>query len=298
MILKDMGEKKIVKRLISKFSIPMDDCAAIDMGDEYLLMTTDMVYEKTHFPSNATPYQKGWYAVAVNLSDIASEGGKPFALSIAIGMPRTYDIEHLDELMNGIHDCASLYGVEVVGGDTKETDYLTISITVLGRVNKKRIMRRKGARVGDELYITGTVGKGAALKMNDINKLMLVKPRVNEGMKIAEYGATSCMDLSDGLASSLYQLSELNNVGFIIHANSLPFDNVAVSSGNEIEYALYHGGDFELLFTAPPEVGKQITRAVNAKRIGEVVEKEKGIKLIDDGKEINIENRGYEHFIS
>ncbi len=298
MILRDVGEKRIVEMITSKFSILMDDCAAIDEGDEYLLITTDMVYEKTHFPAEATSYQKGWYAVAVNLSDIASEGGKPFALNVAIGMPRNYEIDMLDELLDGIYDCASLYNVDVVGGDTKETDFLTISITVLGRVSKERIMRRKGAKTGDALFVTGTVGKGAALKMNDMEKLMLVKPRVNEGIEISKYGVTSCMDLSDGLASSLHQLAEINNVGFRVYADLLPFDEIAISSGKEMEYALYHGGDFELLFTVPPEVGKQIRRAVDAKRIGEVVEKEKGIKLILNGEEMEIENRGYEHFVS
>ncbi len=298
MELSKIGERKIVEMITKKFAIPMDDCAIIDFDGQYLIITTDMVYEKTHFPEGAKPYQKGWYAMAVNLSDIASKGGIPIAFDVAIGMPRDYEMNFLKELINGMEDCIKEYGGNLVGGDTKETDFLTMAVTAIGKVPRDEFMPRKGTKAGDAVYVTGNLGKEASLYKNDFDKLLLIKPRIKEGRFLARTKyVTSCMDISDGLASSLYQLSKINNVGFRIYEDMLPLSEEALKMEKPIQFALYHGGDFELLFTVPEEKGKKIEKRIDVKKIGYVT-KNKKILLIKNGKESKIWNKGYEHFKS
>jgi len=294
MKLKDIGERQLTYKITSRFSIPFDDCYFLPVDGEYLLLTTDMVWKKTHFPKNATPYHIGWYSIAVNVSDIVAKGGEPFAYLVALGLPKEMESEKLNEILDGMEDCIKLYGGKVVGGDTKEADEITIAITAIGKVKKDEVLPRKGAKAGEAVFVTGSLGRGGiALLKNDLDKLLLVKPRIKEGRWLAKNRvATTCMDLSDGLASSLYQLSKINGVGFRIFADYLPIDEDA-----NLELALYYGGDYELLFTAPKEKKENIEEKINAKMIGEVIGERK-ITLIKDGKEYEIKNEGYEHFKS
>ena len=135
--LKDMGEKNIVAGLIDKFDPKAahnlgDDCAILDMGKEYLVMTTDMVGQGTHFPENAQPEDIGWYAAAVNLSDIAAMGAYPLGMLFALGLPGALDEKWLDRLAEGIKECAGKHGAPVLGGDTKESQQITIGGTAVG----------------------------------------------------------------------------------------------------------------------------------------------------------------------
>ncbi|KAA0015215.1 MAG: thiamine-phosphate kinase [Thermoplasmata archaeon] len=296
MKLGELGERKIVNDIIEKFSIPYDDCAFIDMNDEYLLITTDIVYEKTHFPMGVKPYHIGWYSIAVNISDIASKGGELMGFVSSIALPRNTEKDFLDEILNGMEECMKKYGGKIVGGDTKEADLITIAITAFGKVKKDEAIRRKGARVGDAVYVTGWLGRGASLLQKNYDELLIIHPRIKEGRILAKSKNVSCcMDISDGLASSLYQLMKINNVGFQIYASELPLRNIAKTMENPLEYALYHGGDYELLFTLPEEKGERIERKIACKKIGEVIEENK-IYIVEDGDKKEMENRGYEHF--
>lgn len=289
MQLRNIGERKITKEITERFSIPYDDCSFIEMGDDYLLITTDMVYRKTHFPKKATFYQMGWYSIAINISDIASKGGVPLAYSVALGLPRNMEKESLDEILDGMEDCIKKYGGKLIGGDTKETDEIMIAVTAFGKVKKDEFIPRKGAKIGDKVYVTGSLGKGgAALLENNMEKLLLIEPKLKEGIELAKSKVNCCIDLSDGLAISLYQLMEINNVGFRIYANMLPIDPMAKKYG--LEVALYYGGDYELLFTASKPIK-------NAILIGEVIEKEK-VLIVDKEEEKEMERKGYEHFIN
>jgi len=294
MKLKDIGERKLTYKITSRFSIPFDDCYFLPIDGEYLLLTTDMVRKTTHFPKDATPYHIGWYSIAVNISDVVAKGGEPFAYLVALGLPKEMDEKALDEILNGMENCIKLYGGKIIGGDTKEADEITIAITAIGKVKKKEVLSREGAKAGEAVFVTGNLGKGGiALLKNDLDKLLLIKPKIKEARWLAKNKiATACMDLSDGLASSLYQLSKINGIGFRIFADFLPIDEEA-----NLEVALYYGGDYELLFTAPKEEKENIEKKINAKMIGEVID-EKKITLIKDGKEYKIENKGYEHFKS
>ena len=292
MKLEEIGERKIVERLLKRFSIPFDDCAFIEINDDYFVLTTDMVYEKTHFPENSSPYYMGWYSIAVNLSDIAAKGAEPVAFLLSLAMPRKMELNFLEELIRGMEDCARNFGGKILGGDTKEADKILISVTAIGRVKKDEVMLRKGAKIGENVYVTGELGKGAFIFSDEKEKILLVKPRIMEGRVLAKSKKVSCcMDISDGLASSLYQLMKVNNVGFEIYKDRLPVADIA----KNVEDAIYIGGDYELLFTMLPKYEKIIGRKIDIKKIGRVIE-EKAIYLLSEGKRKKIRNIGYEHF--
>ncbi len=298
MKLSEIGERKLTYFVTEKFNIPFDDAAFLPHGKEYLVITTDMVGRKTHFPPSTTFFQMGWYAIAVNISDIAAKGAMPIAYSVAVGLPRNLEKENYEELLEGMEKCIEKYGGEIIGGDTKETNDIVIAVTAFGKVKKGYEMLRKGAKEGDAVFVTNSVGRGgAALLDNDVKKLLLIEPRLKEGLLLAEKRiATSCMDLSDGLASSLYQLARVNNLGFRIYADKIPVAKEARKHENWLELALYYGGDYELLFTAPEEKVKGIEEDIDARKIGEVIG-EKKVLLVEEGKEKEMEDRGYEHFI-
>ena len=125
--LREMGERRVIDSIRKILQVEggdiakrMDDCAVIDFGEQYLLLTTDMISKATHVPDGAIPWQIGWHAAAVNLSDIAAMGGEPVGLAVALGIPRDYNKEMLLALMEGIEVCALTFGTSIVGGDTKE----------------------------------------------------------------------------------------------------------------------------------------------------------------------------------
>lgn len=307
MKLKYLGERKAIELIadITKTDIS-DDCAVIKFDRKFLLATTDAVNETTHIPHGATPYQIGWYAVAVNLSDIAAKGGIPIGIVVAISMHKNTDSKFLMQLTAGMNDCAKKYNTKILGGDTKESDSLHLCGTAFGIVGRNELMLRKGAAPEDIVCVTGTLGKASAgLYLNKLGNVLMVKPRIAEGQILARtHAVTSCMDISDGLASSLYQLSALNNVGFEIYHSMIPVANAAKKQRNLLqdELVLYSGGDYELLLTVKKsKLGlalkymKKTTTKLTP--IGKVT-RSKEIFLIKKNKKIPLENRGYEHFKS
>jgi thiamine-monophosphate kinase len=320
--LKDLGERKAQELIRDVFILRTldsegmkDDCAAVEFGDDYLLITTDMIAEHTHIPKNATFWQVGWHLAAINLSDIAAMGGEPLGLVCALGLPFDFDDKNLNELMEGMNSCISKYGTSILGGDTKETESLTITGCAIGRVAKDEIMRRSGAMPGDIVAVTGELGRAGAayhsLKNNidlenALKDLLEVQPRIAEGIILSDTkAATSCMDISDGLASSIHQLSKVNDVSFEIDFDKIPVSPEAKVTCEKLnlplkEPVLYMGGDYELLVTikegqlekpqrACSELGAGLTP------IGKVIENNKNL-LIKDGISTSLEDRGYEHF--
>ena len=293
-----------------------DDCAAIDMGDRFLLVTTDMMAPKTHIPKGMGPYDIGWSIVAVNLSDIAAMGGRPLAVVTAIGMTRGHPIEYLEQIADGMNDCARHFGTSIVGGDTKEHEILTLCGTAIGEVARDRILLRKGARPGDLVAISGELGKAGAgyysLKRNlsleeAETALKRPRPRLKEAASLADAGfVTSCMDISDGLSSSIFELSRSSGLTYEI-------DYSRISKAKEVELAFHDlerqkslvlnfGDDYELLFTVKREAETDLANLASEigcplTVIGKVTSGEQNI-LIDSGKREKLENLGYEHFRS
>ena len=321
-ILSDLGERAAIQRIAAILTKGTnssgigEDCAAIDMGKEYLLVTTDMMYQRTHIPTQMTPYQMGWFLVAINLSDIAAKGGAPLGLVLSFGLPKKKTELFLKELTKGADACAVAFGTTIVGGDTKETNEITLCGTAFGTVKKDEFMSRTGAHSGDVVAVTGMLGKAGAgyyaLKHHVLEKklskaLIEPVPKLKEGRLLAQQRlVTSSMDLSDGLSASLYQLQELNNVGFEIKKNALPLASelCALCSINHgidpYSLALHFGGDYELLVTIPHERFEQTKKmlkkhGVDLTTIG-IVTKKKDIVLLDNGNKRILENKGYEHF--
>jgi thiamine-monophosphate kinase len=261
----------------------LDDCASFDFGSKVIVASTDMLHETTDFPEGMTDRQIGWMSAAVTISDIASSGAVPLFILVAVGLDRP---ERLGEIMKGACECCEYYGTVVRGGDIDSHNELTIVTTGFGIADRNSHITRSGCRPGDFVYFLGNPGEAqAALEGDDRYWLSLVEPHpfVSEALLIAKAGASAIMDVSDGLALSLYDLADASGFGFEIIPENIPLSNWVT-----LEQALYGGGDFGLLFTCSP--GIMPVLGMKPVFIGRVTESP-GVFL--DGKPL--ERRGYLH---
>lgn len=290
---------------------PGDDAAAIDLGDRYLVASTDMLWAATHFHPTMAWWQKGWMAAAVNLSDIAAMGAQPIGFLMAMGLPPDLDEKSVREMVQGAVDCCDHYGTDYLGGDTKECSELVLTGTSLGVVPKGGLLTRRGARPGDLLMMTGTAGLAAAgllaleygiISERAVKALFEPQPRIKEGALLSCLGkVTSCMDNSDGLSMSLRELGEAAEASFEVDASAVPIDpevkRLAELLGkNPMEIALHGGGDYQLLFTISPDGLDDVSRALGKEAI--VIGRcKKGRKnVLKRGRSrIELESKGYEH---
>ena len=320
--LSDLGERAAIKRIaeiLTQGEVAVgigDDCAAIEMGNEYLLVSTDMLSEETHLHQKMTPFQIGWFSVAINLSDLAAKAGTPLGLVLSFGLPKEIGENFLDELTRGADACATRFDTAVIGGDLKETREITICGTAFGLVKKTNFLPRKGFQVGDIVAVTGSLGKAGAGYYNiaheivdkDLSKLLFEpQPKMKEGQLLGRQQCiTSCMDISDGLSASLYQLLELNKKGFEIQQDKIPLaKELQLLKNNDeqvdvFEIALHFGGDYELLFTVPEEKWIAVNTVFKKEglalfSIGRVIREQK-VYLVTGDRTSILENKGYEHF--
>jgi thiamine-monophosphate kinase len=303
--LSDLGERALVERL-RRLNDPNgsvgigDDCAVLDVGGRALVATTDITFDGVHYPADAPPHLKGWYAAAVNLSDIAAMGGRPVGLLVAYGFPKDSSVSEFDGVSGGVKRCARRYGAKVLGGDTKGSPHLTICITALGTAPLGGALLRSGAGDGEALVLTGKVGRAHEWLRRGGNcglgRMLRVEPRVGEGIALAGAGATSCVDLSDGLALSAHLLSEASGVGIELWMDEVPF-YPGISAAERLEAASY-GGDFELLATVPQAKLGAARRAV-AKASGTLAEVGcvggRGVRCVAGGKSRPLPKSGFEH---
>ncbi len=227
-----------------------NDCATVPFGESVLVATTDMLHEQTDFPKAMTDWQRGWLAVTSSLSDLAATGARPVLVLVAVGLDRP---DRLRSLMEGAVACCQEHGTVLGGGDIDFHQELTLVSTGIGRTEKNRLIHRTGARVGDAICVTGILGRAQAALLGHRQyerSLFEPRPRIREGRTIAGSGATSMMDISDGLALSLHDLARVNEVGYEIYGDQLPLIP-ELPPDEARELALYGGGDYELLFTIP-----------------------------------------------
>ncbi|MBY0229332.1 MAG: thiamine-phosphate kinase [Gemmataceae bacterium] len=272
---------------------PGDDTALVRTGSE-LLVTADMLLEGSCFTLEGSPIQVpgvapasafrvGRKAMAVNLSDIAAMAGVPLFAVVSVGLPRRGGRALAEELYRGMRDMADLFGVSIVGGDTNTWDGpLSINVTLLGEPGAGGVVRRKGARVGDRLFVTGPLGGSLAGHHLDF------VPRVREALALAEAATLRAMiDLSDGLALDLSRLCAESGVGAVLRS-------VPCNPGCSLEQALGGGEDFELLFAAAPvDVPALRATGVALHEVGEAVAS--GLWLERDGQREPLPALGYEH---
>jgi thiamine-monophosphate kinase len=265
----------------------LDDCAVIPCGEQLLVATTDMLHETTDFPAGMTEWQIGWMSAAVTLSDIASMGATPLSILMAVGLDHP---TRLREIMTGARDCCSQTGGQIAGGDIDHHSELTIVSSGIGIVSPCNIVRRSGARPGDLICVTGVPGCAQA-SLNGYHQydkaLMEPHARVREGVALGRTGATSMMDISDGLAISLYDLLEANSIGYSVSTEKIP-SPAGVPSDEAKNLALYGGGDYELLFTVPRDW--VAPAGLHHSVIGQVIPEH--CVLLDGDV---MERKGYEH---
>jgi thiamine-monophosphate kinase len=331
MLLKDLGEDSLIKRLERKFNVPNrriikaigDDTAVTAAAPgECLLTTTDNLVEGVHFSLDYTPaYQLGRKTLNVSLSDIAAMGGMPLFFLITTALPADTTVEFLDEFYDGVKSAADEFSVALIGGNTSASNLGIITgSTVLGETSPDKVITRSGAKAGDTIYVTGSVGlaalglktllaahgpKGAASgPLRDaVQRHLDPSPRVKAGRLLAEGKlASSMIDLSDGLVKDLERLARESRVGARIESSLVPITDALKKDPDELELALTGGEDYELLFTSGPEkkgavasVGEKLELPITA--VGEIVPGEKGVTVLDaSGKPLKLAERGFEHF--
>ena len=325
--LSDIGEFGLIDRIRRSFAkrslrAPIgigDDAAALYCSPgSTLLATTDMLIEGVHFDLATTDLDSlGWKAAAVNLSDIAAMGGTPRFALVALGLPRGTRAEQVAEFYRGFTRLARRHRTLLVGGDTcGSRDGLIISVTVLGEAARSRIVPRRGARPGDLVFVTGSLGDaGAGLELLTagagrrkpgagrlIERHLRPVPRVAWGRRLASSGcATSMIDVSDGLSSDLGHICDESGVGADIIADRIPISRDLRSAKGlahpALAYALSGGEDYELLFTVPAAKRKRFrSLRIPAAEIG-VITRETGRILIGaGGRRTSLTPSGYDHF--
>lgn len=269
-----------------------DDCAVLKYTkDKYMLLTVDMLIEGVHFNLKKAGAERiGRKALAVSLSDIAAMGGVPKYCLISMGIPANTPLTIIDDFYAGLLKLAEEYRVELIGGDTNRSDKFIFDICVIGEVQKKRLVRRSGAKIGDGIYVTGSLGGSIKGRQYDFT------PRVKEAaILVKNFKVNAMIDISDGLEQDLRHIAELSNTGAVIYEKDIP-----VAKGSSLKGALGGGEDFELLFTMPGDVSdRQISKKMGVKvtRIGEIVRINEGRTMVNDrGKKIKLKPAGYRHF--
>ncbi|MBR4968709.1 MAG: thiamine-phosphate kinase [Alistipes sp.] len=247
-----------------------DDCAVLPMGDEALVFTSDMLNEGIHFLADkSTAYQIGYKSVMVNISDVAAMGAKPVATLLSLALPEERFGEWSEDFMKGYYAASKKYGVKLVGGDTTKSESgVCVSVTAIGRAPKANIKRRKGAKVGDVVMVTGELGASAAglrdvlaekLRTRNAKIHLMPEAQVLEGEWLGKQEAVHAMcDISDGVASDLQHILDESKKSAIVSA--LP-----VAKGAKWSDAFGGGEDYKLLITVDKSQAEELAKRFERK---------------------------------
>jgi len=321
----DCGERALIARIRQRLTTPQwvvvgpgDDAAAIEPVRGALeVITTDAQVEGVHFDRRFVPPDAiGHRALAVNLSDLAAMGARPRAALLSMALPPSLELDAFDRIVDGFLALAARHSVALIGGNITHTSGpMVLDVTALGSAHRRKMLTRNGAIVGDEVYVTGTLGDAATglLRLEEdhsanehAGRYLRPDPRVRAGLLLGKNGAaTSCMDLSDGLADGVRQIAEASSVGMTLDGRSIPIgpetrEWLSRKGRDPMEVALRGGDDFELIFTARPKQAGRL-RAVRRHlgdlpitRIG-VVTRARRLIVKDDQGERELPE-GYQHF--
>ncbi len=329
---------KAVPELLSGIG---DDCAIYQTSGKLLqVSTTDMLVERIHFDLLTTPLKHlGSKAISVNVSDICAMNAIPRYALISIAIPASFSVEMVEELYRGMSHAAVEYGLAIAGGDTSASSSgLVISVSMTGEVSPERVTMRSGAKPGELICVTGSLGGAAAgLKLLMREKQIMVEHFENNEpyskslmADLKEYSLaiqnqllptarldivrffregdilpSAMIDISDGLASDLHHLCRRSNTGALIHEGRIPIHAETRAIADELQddaitWALRGGEDYQLLFTIPKEEHAAIADNRDIAIIGETTGPEEGIRLSDIyGMQIDLSSiKGYDHFSS
>jgi thiamine-monophosphate kinase len=333
MKISSLGEFGLIER-IRKSTIRRSPAVMVGIGDDaaalkvsassLLLATTDMLIEGVHFDLSYTDfYSLGWKSAAANLSDIAAMGGIPRFCLTSLGIPSALSVEQISEFYRGFNALIRTHRTLLVGGDTCSCrNGLAVSVTVLGEVEKTRVLTRAGAEPGDRIFVTGELGESAAgleilkshvkgrktrrtlnVQKRLIERHLRPEPRMEWGRAIARSRCAHAMiDISDGLSSDLWHICEQSCVGAVIEAGKIPLSLSLRKAAahlvyKPLHYALSGGEDYELLFTAPAKkVSKLRSLGIPLHEIGEITRNRAMLIIDHSGKQLPLRATGYIHF--
>lgn len=298
-----------------------DDCAILSVSSGYEpLYTMDTLVEGVHFFGDDPPNLIAKKLLRVSLSDIASSGGVPKAYLLALSLPTTVSYEWLKVFAAGLTGDQKFYNVVLLGGDTTSTrGPLTLTLTAIGEVLEGKTVRRSGALIGDDIYVTGTIGDAAiALRLRDeigaeslreqypklYERYLLPQPRVELGYLLVGL-ATACVDISDGFHADLKHICDASSVGAKVLKANIPVSSLAkkvLTRQNKYWDSVFGGGDdYELLFTSSPENKEKIKKiakesGVFVSKVGCTVAGSKVSIFEPNGDLARITNSGWTHF--
>lgn len=294
-----------------------DDCALLTVADKQVLaVSTDTLVSGVHFLPDIDPADLGYKSLAVNLSDLAAMGADPAWLSLAITLP-TSNSQWLSAYSDSLFELLDYYGMQLVGGDTTRGP-LSLTLTIHGLVPAGRALTRRGARIGDWIYVTGSLGDSAAglailqnmLHVDDeetrqglILRHLRPQPRILQGQALRDL-ASSAIDLSDGLISDLQHILKASECGARINLDAIPQSDWLRSCVDEeqaLRWALSGGEDYELCFTVP-EINRGALElalghlGAGYTCIGQIGPSSEGVRFFRDNKATELNWKGYDHF--
>jgi thiamine-monophosphate kinase len=329
--ISDVGERALIQRITARLATapwvivgPGDDAAVIEPERGSLdVFTTDALIEGVHFDRRFMPPDTiGHRALAVNVSDLAAMGARPRAALLSFALPGELDVAVVDGVMDGLLAVAASTHVTIIGGNiTRSPGPMMLDVTAIGSVHPRRTLVRSGARPGDEIYVTGSIGD-AAVGLRSLSgagfnappspgseqRFLRPEARVRAGMLLSRNRAASaCMDLSDGLADGIRQIGDASGVGMAIEAAALPImDEVRrwheACGEDTVAAAIAGGDDYELLFTVRPSWRgrlrgvQKVLGDLPITRIGVVTKERRFVVRTPDGDRSLPD--GYEHFRS
>jgi thiamine-monophosphate kinase len=314
----DLIRQYFVRPTPSAILGPGDDCALVQPSPgKQLAVTTDMLVAGTHFLPDTNPRNLGWKALAVNISDLAAMGAQPRWATLAGALPAV-DEAWIASFADGFFACAAEYGVDVIGGDTTKGP-LNVCITAMGEVEPGRALHRDGAKAGDQIWVSGRPGL-ASLGLAHLQGRItlpepwprlcvgaLEKPRPRVALGLALNGiASAAIDVSDGLLADLGHIAERSGCAAAVKLVQLPHLPKGESYDADLrrmalECQLTGGDDYELCFTAPGTQSLAIAQIAAQLElplwnIGEMVAGA-GVTVLDpDGKPVEFDRKGYDHF--
>ncbi|QGR02564.1 thiamine-phosphate kinase [Ehrlichia ruminantium] len=295
-----------------------DDAAIINCTENQLVVTKDLLIEEVHFLKNCKPSILAKKALRSNLSDIAAMGAVPYGYCLGLVLPNDISHNWWQDFTNSLKEEHKIFDIILLGGDTTsyKNNTIIISITAFG-INNGNLLKRSGAKIGDFIYVSGTIGDaalGLLVYQNIIqknyqnlkNKYDIPQPRINLGININQI-ASSCIDISDGLIQDMEHICNTSNVGASVYINQIPLSNetkeILHDVPNYINLVLSGGDDYELIFTANPkftDLIKDISKKSGTKitKIGEIT-KGNSVTLYDNLNNIvTLDRKGFNHFTS
>jgi thiamine-monophosphate kinase len=307
MRLRDLGENGLIDRIRQRFrssAIPVgigDDAAIFDVPPGHsLVYCSDLVVQNTHFSMDLHPAESvGYKSIAVNVSDVGAMGGVPMFFTISLAAPGDVDVAWIDAFYSGVEKACRDFDVVLAGGDTSAASTLFVDVSMVGRVQTGQAVLRSGARAGDRIYVTGTLGGSAlglellragTLENPAVRHHLYPEPRHRVGHTVAG-SAHAMIDISDGLSSDLMHIAAESGVSARIYRERLPAAN-----GTTDAHVLHGGEEYELIITAaelPPEID-----GVPLTCIGEVVPsaKEHRVVLATGANESVLRPQGWDHY--